>query len=386
MSQHAPEQTLNVQDIIKMIRRHLVLIIALMTLSEVVAIGLAKSLPKKFKTSALLNLKSSYFEVPGVGEGLSYAEVQAQKQALLRLALDDAFMDEEGTKYSLFKSKEGTVARESEREGLRKRIDFMSSSATTFRITAIGQTASVAYGLTSDTLDQIVTVLVHERHKTLTLHRDSLVKQLEAMGVTGSSHALVGSANARIEFLTSQIARAEEQVAALRDQYTADHPKAIQAEAQLRDLKRQLERIKNPSSSDAGARSGGSAGPLMIDPNVKDGRGNLGEELLKKINYLDIALALEGNTKDHLYLEVLERPLIPDGYIFPNPLAFAVGGLLFGFLLSGMGITFLELRLANVLTPLAASRQLGVPLLGAMPAMVNRPPRQESARGRDRRP
>src|SRR5579863_6779795 len=103
-----------------MIRRHVVLIVLAIVACEAAAIGLARSLPKKYKTSALLNLKSSYFEVPGVGEGLSYAEVQAQKQALLRLALDDAFMDQEGIKYGLFKSKNGSVEREGEREGLRK--------------------------------------------------------------------------------------------------------------------------------------------------------------------------------------------------------------------------------------------------------------------------
>jgi hypothetical protein len=372
------DEVLNAQDIVKIIRRHIFLIIFLMIASEAVAIGLAKSLPKKFKTSALLNLKSSYFEVPGVGDGLSYAEVQAQKQALMRLALDDEFIDLEGKKYDLFKSQLGTNARESEREGLRKKIDFLTSSATTFRISAIGNTAKTAYGLASDTLDQVVSVLVRERQKTLTAHRESLVKQLEAMGITSGA---IGSTSSRIEVLTGQVERAEQQLALLKGQYTENHPKTVEAAQRLRDLKRQLERAKDPSL-DSGPHQG-SAGSVTIDRNVKDGRGALGEELLKKINYLDIALALEGGgEKGRLYLEVLERPILPDGYIFPNPLAFAVGGLLFGFVLSGMGIAFLELRRANVLTPLAASRQLGVPLLGATPVMLSRVPRREKARAR----
>lgn len=373
------EEILSSQDIFKMIRRHIILIVLTIVVCEAAAIGLARTLPKKYKTSALLNLKSSYFEVPGVGDGLSYAEVQAQKQALLRLALEDAFMDREGTKYGLFKSRDGSAERENERESLRKKIDFMTSSATTFRITAIGSTARVAYGLASDALDQIVAVLQRERHKTLTLHRDSLVKQLEAMGLASPAQGTMGSAGARTDFLNAQIARAEEELVALKDQYTADHPRAIQAEHRLRELKRQLGRAKNPSSV------GSMGSPLAIDPNVKDKRGDFGEELLKKINYLDIALALEGNQKDLLYLEVLERPVLPDGYIFPNALAFAVGGLFFGVLLAGIGVTLLELRRANILSPLSATRQLGVPLLGAMPAMVGRPPRQEKARGRPRR-
>jgi hypothetical protein len=370
------EELLSTQDILKILRRHVVLIVLAVFVSEGVAITLAKTLPKKFKTSALLNLKSSYFEIPGVGEGLSYAEVQAQKQALLRLALDDAFMDLEGSKLSFFKSKEGTTARENEREGLRKKIDFMTSSATTFRITALGPTAQVAYTLASDTLDQIVTVLMRERHKTLSLHRDSLVKQLESMGVATDSPG--SPSDSRVEFLTSQISRAEDELATLKDQYTADHPRTIQAHARLRDLRRQLEQARSPSLGSS-SRRGGS---LTIDPNIKDRRTDFGEELLKKINYLDIALELERDKKDRLYLEVLERPVLPDSFIFPNFIAFAIGGFLFGFVLAGMGVTLLELRRANFLSPLMASRELGVPLLGTLPAMVSRSPRPEKTRAR----
>ena len=91
---------------------------------------------------------------------------------------------------------------------------------------------------------------------------------------------------------------------------------------------------------------------------------------MKKINYLDIALELESNRNRLLYLEILERPVLPEGYIFPNPLAFALGGFMIGLLLAGIGVAFREVGRAQVLTPDRASQYLGVPLLGSLPAML----------------
>ena len=233
------DELLSLLDIVAAIRRHVLMIVLSLVVCEGASLLLVKQLPKKFKSTAQLNLKSSYFEIPGVGDGVSYSEVQAQKQALIQSALNEAFLDTEGEKHGLYKSAPGTPARESERDTLRKKIEFISSTATTFRISALGPTAAVAFGLTSDSLDQIVEVLARERRKTIRLHRDSLLKQLESMGITiQTDDGGSGSPAQRQE----ELRHLEGRLANLHQQYTSNHPTVIALEKKIRALRAQISR------------------------------------------------------------------------------------------------------------------------------------------------
>ena len=62
--------------------------------------------------------------------------------------------------------------------------------------------------------------------------------------------------------------------------------------------------------------------------------------------------------------------MAPDGFIFPNVMAFMVGGVLLGFFLAGLLIAYLEFARAAIVTPLSASSQLGIQLLGSLPSMM----------------
>ena len=363
------DELLTIQDIVGILKRHIIMIVLMVVLFEGLALGVAKVLPKKFKSSALLNLQATYFEVPLLGDSIvgshDSVEMHAQKEALIRLALSDVFLDTEGEKYGLFKSAPGTAARGGDRDGLRKNIEYFPASTTTFQISAIGRTSEIAYGIASDVLDQIIAVLVHERQKSIMNYRESLRKQFEALGI--ASNASEGGLAVQPQVLKEQLTGLQARLTALEAQYKPSHPAVIAMKQKIELLEKQLGQTKEivDSTADTAAEE-----PLTIDSTVKGRRTEFGEELLKKINYLDIALEIETNKKDLPYLEVLERPVMSNMYFFPKVNAFAIGGVLVGFLLSAIAVAFLELRRVTAITPIVASKQLGVQLLGSMPIML----------------
>jgi hypothetical protein len=361
------EEVLTLQEILTVLKRRALLVILTLVLCEVLALGVSKIVPKKYKSSALLNLQATYFEVPLLGDSIvgsrDASEMHAQKEALIRLALSDIFLDAEGEKYHIYRNSPSPSVRAIDREILRKNIDYFSSSATTFQITCVGNSPETAFGLASDTLDQIILVLVNERQKNIMNYRDSLRKQLEALGVA-TTESQGGQTILRPEALNEQLSKLQAQLSFLQSQYTANHPEVLAMKERVKNLKKIIDQSSHEAqaSSDAG-------NSLTIDPTQKGRRTDFGEELLKKINYMDIALEIERNKKDLPYLEVLERPSLPTQYFSPKDNAFLVGGILFGFLIAALEVMFLEYRRLTRITPDFASQELGIPLLGSMPVM-----------------
>jgi hypothetical protein len=363
------EEVLTLQEILIVLKRRALLVVLTIVICLVSVLAVSKLIPKKYKAGALLNLQATYFEVPLLGDSIvgsrDSSEMHAQKEALIRLALSDTFIDGEGEKYHIYRSAPGTSARAFDRDYLRKNIDYFSSSTTTFQISAIGNSAENAYGLASDVLDQIITVLVNERQKNIMNYRDSLRKQLEALGVA-TTQTSEGQADIKPEVLKVELEKDKRQLQLLESQYSSNHPAVLQMKGKVRTLERLLEQAPKQ-----GAIAPAPNALLTIDSTQKGRRTDFGEELLKKINYLDIALEIERNKKDLPYLEVLEHPSMPSTYFFPKDNAFVIGGLLLGFLLAALEVMFLEYRRLTKITPTYASQELGIPLLGAMPVMTS---------------
>jgi Chain length determinant protein len=362
------EEVITIQEIVAILRKRALLVLLTIVVCEALALGLAHVMPKKYKSSALLNLQATYFEVPLLGDSIvgsrDASEMHAQKEALIRLALSDSFMDTEGEKFSYFKSTPNSSNRVEERQGLRKNIDYFSSSTTTFQITAIGNSPLMAFGLASDTLDQIVSTLVNERQKNVMNYRDSLRKQLEALGVATTTSS-AGNSVLQAKEQSDQLAGLKERLRSLRTQYTANHPTVLAMKEKIKAFEKQM----NSRPEEESAPSDPS-GPLTIDSTQKGRRTEFGEELLKKINYLDIGLEIERNKKDLPYLEILERPFVPNAYFAPKVSAFGIGGILAGILLAALEVMFLEYIRVTKITPDFASRELGIPLLGSLPVMT----------------
>src|SRR4051812_1559804 len=100
------EELLKFQDIVAMIRKHALLVSSIVGACFLIAFGASMLLPKKFKSTSVLNIKSSYFQMPlgsdlGNG-GREASEMFSEKQALIRLALDDAFMDKMGEEFGVY--------------------------------------------------------------------------------------------------------------------------------------------------------------------------------------------------------------------------------------------------------------------------------------------
>jgi hypothetical protein len=372
------DEVVSVKDIFLILRRHWKAILLTILACEGIAQVMLKAAPRKYKAQALLNLQATYFEVPTVTDSIvgsrDYTEMQAQKTALMRLAINDTFLEAEGEKLGLVHGEPGSPQRIAEREGIRGAIDFFSSTTTTFQITAIGRTADISYALASDALDQIVSTLVNERQKNITSYRDSLRRQLEALGVvanTGESEATASNP----QMLREELSRLEKALESQEARFNENHPSVIATKQKIQAVRQKLEATKGQTDTRPTMDA-----PLTIDTNKKGKRTEFGEELLRKINYLDVALEIERNKTNLPYLDILERPIRPTFFFFPKPSAFTLGGILAGILMAAIVVTFLELKRATAITPLSAAKQLGVPLLGSLPAML------ETGRGPPERP
>lgn len=363
------EEMLSLQDVLAIIRRHRLPVIALILCCTALGYAATLVMSKKFKSTAQLNLQATYFDVPLMNDSIvgtrDGAEMQSQKQALLRLALSDEFLDKEGEKYHLFKQPVGSSDRIIERDILRKNIDYFSSTATTFQISTIGKTADIAFGLATDVLDQFIAVLVSERQKNIMTYRESLRKELETLGISVSATA-APSAGSQPQVLQQELSNLEDQESALEAQYTANHPKVAAIRERITAVKQMLERSELQAKEHPSATKPGFA----IDPKKAGQRSEFAEELLKKINYLDIALELEANHQSLPYLEILEHPVMPTGFFYPKTNFFILGGLMAGVLLSLLLVGLSELKRASMVTPQTAAAQLGIPYLGALPVMI----------------
>lgn len=376
----AAEETLEFQQIAQIARRHWKLAVAIIALGTMAGYGLAQFLPKRYKSQALFNLQSSYFQVPLVSgvvtEVSDSSQAQAQKEALVKLALGDDFLERLGAKYQLFKQPAGTPEHALEREGLGKRIEYFLTNSNTFQITVTAREAGMAQSLATDAIEQVMTTLASERRKNFMQVRDSLRRQIEFLGYSmgGSAKAAVASSSSQPDVLRNELRSLEDRIAAMERQYTPSHPEVAALKSRADGIRSTLRKMGVDPSADAqgggsGSDGGGSARrrDVVLAPTQKQAKAELYDDLTKKINYLDIVLELEQNRDNVQYMSVIQRPTLPARPIFPNPINFTGGGFMLSLLLAAIAIAARELKRATTLTPQTAARTVGAPFLGVLP-------------------
>ena len=150
-------------------------------------------------------------------------------------------------------------------------------------------------------------------------------------------------------------------IRALKAQYTEMHPFVQRLEDRARALRATLAKMEDNKK----------AVQVLVDPASRSATQGVYDDLVRKLNYLNVVLEMEGEGQNVPYLAVIEQPAIPSFPFSPNRLMVYLVAFCAGLLLSGVVVVYNELRRGTFLAPAHASTILGVPLLGELPPLVS---------------
>lgn len=351
-------------------------------LGGLAALAVTTHMPKRFKSSAVVNVQSSYFRNPLVSdlvpEVTDASELNAQRQSLFRLALDTDFVDALGEDFGYFVSTRRSRERPEERAELLKKIEYISLNATTFQVSAPGETPNAAAGMLERVLSQAKRTFVAERYAALMRAREAIGSQVDFLG-----RALreLGAAGGRYqpEFLESELERIDERLALLRERYTENHPEIFRLKSQEQAAHGALERARRRQAT-RGDDLGAFAAPSSKAP-VQD----IYNDLLKKLSHLTIVLSMERDAGGVAYFAVIEKPSVPLSPVSPKVTLFLVAGIFFGVVCGLLRAIYFEYARRGELRPLDSAAVLEVPLFGELPALVEPPERVLGIGPRDSR-
>jgi uncharacterized protein involved in exopolysaccharide biosynthesis len=355
-------------DIPALIRRYR----ALIAINLLVACGLFVSaafvLPQKFKSIATITIYTKYFQNPLVKDFLpelyDTGELKAQRENLIRQSFSDEWLNGLGDREHLFKSQPGSPERETDLEELRKRIETFSLQSTTFTVSFIHSDKKKTLSIEKEIVDRVIDTLITERRQAITKVRDSIQRRVEGISLTANNGSGGNGnpdpmASARPELLRKELAQLQEQVKALENQYTPQHPKVAKLRERMTLIEGWLE------------KAGGSHGksydkPVLIDGQPHAVTKEVYEDLLKKLNYLNILLDMDQDGAND-YVAVLSPPSRPLSPVWPNKAVFLMWGMLTGLLVSAMVMLITEYFERTAPSVRDFARELELPYLGTLP-------------------
>ncbi len=322
-------------------------------------------LPQKFKSTATITIYTKYFQNPLVKDFLpelyDTSELKAQRENLIRQSFSDEFLTNLGSKYKLFRSSSESAERVSEMDDIRRRIETYSLQSTTFTVAFTHSDKKITYDIAREIVARVVETLAEERRATITKIRDSIQRRVEAISLNSSGNP-DPMASARPEILAKEMAQLQEQVKALENQYTPQHPKV----AKLRD---RMVLIEGWLKSAGGTKSKSYDKAMLIDGQPKAVTKEVYEDLLKKLNYLNILLDMDREGAND-YVAILNPPSRPLSPVWPNKAVFLLWGMLTGILVSSMIILVTEYFERTAPSARDFARELDLPYLGAVPRIL----------------
>ncbi len=363
------DKTITLEYLIGLLQRHFFGIVVCICICLEGSILAIMYLPKKYKSTAVLNIHSSYFKSPLVSDLISEitdpSELSAQRQSLLRLALDDQFLDGLGEKYGLFKHSSESELQTVERELLLKRIEYFSLSATSFQISIGASDSYQAYNMTKEVLEQMTFTLIEERYQILVKARDAIQTQVEFL-----NRALKDSQSGnQTQYLQNELDKINGNINSLRQKFTESHPDLLRLREKAKTLKSRMRGRPAVAALEHDDFTGAFAIPSSKQP-IQD----IYNDLLKKLSHLNIVLQMENDRDNVSYLAVIEQPRLAASPYFPKKRVVLTVGLVVGLVLGLVQAVFYELRKLTRLTPELAARSMQVPFLGELPAL----PKQDS--------
>lgn len=349
-------------DVLALVRRYRAVIAANVAAGCCIFFAAATMLPQKFKSSATLTIYTKYFQNPLVKDFLpelyDTSELRAQRENLIRQSFNDEFLNQLGEKEALFKTAAGTGERETEIDEVRKRIEIYSQQSTTFTVSFIHSDKRKTYTIEKQIVDRVIDTLFKERQQTITKIRDSIQRRVEAISLNTSGNP-DPMASARPDLLRKELMQLQEQMRALSNQYTAAHPKVAKLRARIGLLEGWLKQS-------GASKTKSYDKPVLIDGQPRAVTKEVYEDLLKKLNYLNILLDMDQDSANE-YVAVLNPPNRPLSPVWPNKAVFLMWGLLTGMLVSAMIILVTEYFERTAPSVRDFARELELPYLGTLP-------------------
>jgi uncharacterized protein involved in exopolysaccharide biosynthesis len=377
------EPALHLQDVPRLFSKYWVAIGLAALLGTILGLVASHYVPKKYKAHFVLTIYSKYFQSPLIGDfvpGISESgEMRSQREALIRQIITAEFLDTLGTQYNIYGSGKtnwlvsflNTVGQalglieitrqesllSAQREGLRKRIEIYSVNNTTFNVGFLYSDPDVTLKVTQDIYRQVIQSLLDVRSRIIGNVRNAVQSRLSSL--TPSRATSIAGEPTEEQYLANELAEVRRELRSLTAQYTEEHPLVLQ----MRDRERILaSRVKTsgrvPPSRPANVTVGSGTGEPARD---------MYGDLLKKLNYLDIAMDTDRRHQSD-YFAILETPLYPSAPLWPKKGLLAIWGFALGFFGSLFIVALKEYFDRSTLHADTIAQQLGVPVLGELPA------------------
>jgi len=359
-------ETFDLADGVSLVRRNFLIFCTSITICATLALFVAAIIPKQFKSKAILNIQSSYFQNPMVNGLITEVndpqELQSQRMSLLRLALSNSFIDSLAETNGLYTEKTALNQQTLtiEREDVARRIQYYSLSPTTFEITSIAKEPNQAQNITSAVLERMKSTLIEERFDNL----DGTKKAIEShVKNLGDNIHKIATPTGEIA-VQSELEKVEATLSGLLVKFTESHPEVQKLRARQKNLSAQRPKVVKKEQASPSDEVIARGGILAKQPSQE-----VYNDLLKKLSYLAIVLDMEKDRNNLSYLGVIEQPTLPVQAIFPNKNLFLAIGLVIGVLLGAFLSIISELGRRSVVSPAQAANLLDAPLLGELPLL-----------------
>jgi hypothetical protein len=354
----------DVREVFAVIRRSRKLVGLVVGITVLVFAVASLVLPKRYKSVGLVGIQTDYFRYPLIEEFVpapqDISELASRRDALIRAALSDQFLEPLGRKLGLVKSPQGSPSAEIEIEYLRNRFEYYPLSLSTIQIVFSGTKARSTQETVDQAMQQILAVFAQQRRERIQHARDNIQTQIESMALQqdpSSSLQAIG----KPELIQAEIGRIEAETEMMKSRLSARHPTVLALVRRAETLKRNLKAATGSVTSSARM-------PLLVGGSPQKAFNEVYEGMVKKLAYLNVALEFEGDPRSS-YVSVLQPASYPIGASWPNRPLFLIWGLLIGLVLAGLALAGLEFFALSSTHGRRLSDKTGLPLLGEMPTL-----------------
>ena len=336
MAFEAPDQ-IDLKELYYVLKRRAGMIAGVTVLSAALMVAASFLVPKRYKSEAQITIYGKYFQNPLVHDLVpdlyEATELKLQREALIRQALNDTFMDKIGESKGIYHSKAGTPERTRDRDELRKNIEVFPLNGTTFQVNFVSNSRELARDGGKLAVEEILKNLVDQRKRTLSNVRNAIRSRLESMAMQLSNHA-DPLASARPELLESELAKTEEEINGLLSRYTERHPQVVKLRTRAEWIKKWIAAQADPHLPRAVVKAQGDSSPrVLVGGELDQPTREVYQELLKKYNYLNVGIEME-NVEAVNYYGIQESPDLPASAFAPKRINFLIFGAAAGLLLA----------------------------------------------------
>lgn len=354
-------------EILGFARRRLPLIAIGFILGSILGFVGSGYIPKKYKSRAIFTIQSGYFHHPLISDIVAEiqdtGEMSSQRAALLRLSLNDTFLESFGRSYLSSNSDPSAGTKPIDHDSVLRRIEYFSTNPTTFQISVTTASPATAANATNELLTHIVSTLERQRQQLLTSAQRALVREatlLQRALAQGDSSSAGDSSESQTKALQAELA-------ALQGHLAETHPDIISLKKRLDSLSSRTPEARSPTeSNDDGIDS------IFFSNHSRGTSQEIVDDLLKKIASLSTVLRMQPPPGQSPFVDIIEYPRVPTAAFSPNRIQFALIGAAIGLMTTlSIAIVF-ELRRASQIRPTEAAAFLNMQLLGELPDLPRR--------------